>query len=123
MGLDMYALKTKAIPDDDVDFETQNFEPEEIHYWRKHPNLHGWMENLYYSKGGNRDSFNCTNLLLNIDDLNNLEYDISNNNLPQTAGFFFGTTNGDEVEDDLQFVRNAKEAIAEGYSVYYSSWW
>ena len=123
MGLDMYALKTKAIPDDDVDFETQNFEPEEIHYWRKHPNLHGWMENLYYSKGGNMDSFNCTNLLLNIDDLNNLEYDISNNNLPQTAGFFFGTTNGDEVEDDLQFVRNAKEAIAEGYSVYYSSWW
>ncbi len=123
MGLDMYAHKTKAIPDDDVDFETQNFEPEEIHYWRKHPNLHGWMENLYYSKGGNMDSFNCTNLLLNIDDLNNLEYDISNNNLPQTAGFFFGTTNGDEVEDDLQFVRNAKEAIAEGYSVYYSSWW
>jgi hypothetical protein len=123
MGLDMYALKTKAVPNDDVDFETQNFEPEEIHYWRKHPNLHGWMENLYYSKGGNMDSFNCTNLLLNIDDLNNLEYDISNNNLPQTGGFFFGTTNGDEVEDDLQFVRNAKEAIAEGYSVYYSSWW
>jgi len=38
MGLDMYALATKAKPETDVDFSTKNFEQEEIHYWRKHPN-------------------------------------------------------------------------------------
>mgnify|MGYP000674080630 CR=1 FL=1 len=69
----MYANKTKAIPENDVDFGTNNFDSEELHYWRKHPNLHGWMEQLYYSKGGNEDSFNCTNLLLTMGDLNKLE--------------------------------------------------
>lgn len=123
MGLDMYVHKTKAVPDNDVDFETQNFLPEEVWYWRKHPNLHGWMENLYYSKGGNMDSFNCTNLLLTMDDLNQLEHDLTNNNLPHTSGFFFGTSDDDAVEEDLQFVSVAKDVIAEGYSVYYSSWW
>jgi hypothetical protein len=123
MGLDMYANKTKAVPENDVDFQTHNFGEEEIHYWRKHPNLHGWMENLYYSKGGNMDSFNCTNLLLTIDDLNQLESDINDRNLPLTSGFFFGTSDDESIEDDLQFVLKAREAISEGYSVYYSSWW
>jgi hypothetical protein len=123
MGLDMYAHKTKAIPQSDVDFGTNNFNEEELHYWRKHPNLHGWMEHLYYAKGGNQDSFNCTNVLLSLDDLIALEYDINNGNLPHTSGFFFGESDDGRMVDDLEFVRNAKEAIAEGYSVYYSSWW
>lgn len=123
MGLDMYAHKTKAVPEADVDFQAHNFGEEEIHYWRKHPDLHGWMENLYYSKGGNMDSFNCTNLLLTIDDLNQLESDINDRNLPSTSGFFFGTSDDESIEDDLQFVRKAREAISDGYSVYYSSWW
>ena len=119
----MNAYKTKAIPVDDVDFGTNNFNEEELHYWRKHPNLHGWMENLYYAKGGNADSFNCTNVLLSLDDLNNLEDDIKNGNLPDTSGFFFGESGDGHDVDDLEFVRKAKEAITEGYSVYYSSWW
>jgi uncharacterized membrane protein len=123
MGLDMYAHKTKTIPQSDVDFGTNNFNEEELHYWRKHPNLHGWMEHLYYAKGGNRDSFNCTNVLLSLDDLITLEYDINNGNLPHTSGFFFGESDDGRMVDDLEFVRNAKEAIADGYSVYYSSWW
>jgi hypothetical protein len=123
MGLDMYAHKTKAIPVDSVDFGTNNFNSQELHYWRKHPNLHGWMENLYYTKGGNEDSFNCTNVLLSLDDLNNLEDDINNGNLPDTSGFFFGESDDGRMVDDLEFVRKAKEAITEGYSVYYSSWW
>ena len=38
----------------------------ELHYWRKHPNLHGWMESLYYEKGGTADNFNCVNLQLTL---------------------------------------------------------
>ena len=26
--------------------------PREIAYWRKHPNLQGWMRDLYHSSGG-----------------------------------------------------------------------
>lgn len=123
MGLDMYAYKTKAKPETETDFSTKNFNEEEIHYWRKHPNLHGWMENLYYNKGGERDSFNCVPVELTIDDLKALYTDLKEGNLPNTSGFFFGQTDGSETEDDLQFVEKALTAIDEGYTVYYSSWW
>ena len=76
MGLDMYALATKAKPETDVDFSTKNFEQEELHYWRKHPNLHGWMQNLYDAKGGTSHDFNGDCVVLDSEDLDNLEQDI-----------------------------------------------
>jgi hypothetical protein len=46
MGLDMYAMTTTEAVADAVDFKVGI--AAELHYWRKHPNLHGWMEALYY---------------------------------------------------------------------------
>ena len=125
MGLDMYAFSTKAKPKTDVDFETKNFKPEEVFYWRKHPNLHGWMQNVYDMKGGTSDSFNGDCVVLDSEDLDNLEADIREGNLPDTSGFFFGeSSNGDEEnENDLLFVTKAREAISEGKTIYYTSWW
>lgn len=123
MGLDMYAYKTKGLIDKPTDFSEQNLATEEIHYWRKHPNLHGWMEQLYYDKGGQKDSFNCVPVELVEGDLLELKYAIENDELPQTGGFFFGQTDGSEKKGDLEFVETALAALNEGYSVYYSSWW
>lgn len=123
MGLDMYALSTKAKPETDVDFSTKNFEQDELHYWRKHPNLHGWMQNLYDMKGGTSDSFNGDCVVLDSEDLDNLEQDIKDGNLPDTSGFFFGNSSGDEDNDDLEFVEKARQAINDGKTVYYTSWW
>ena len=50
MGLDMYALTTTEKPASAVDFDADAHS--ELHYWRKHPDLHGWMEKLYREKGG-----------------------------------------------------------------------
>jgi len=44
MGLDMYAMVTNEQFDSEVDFKPER--TSELHYWRKHPNLHGWMEQL-----------------------------------------------------------------------------
>ena len=75
-------------------------------------------------KGGDTNSdFNGDRVVLNNDDLNTLEEDIKKGNLPKTAGFFFGESDGNESVDDLVFVENAKQAIKEGYTVYYTSWW
>ena len=123
MGLDMFAFSTKAKPKTEVDFETKNFDPTEIHYWRKHPNLHGWMHNLYGMKGGTSSDFNGDCVVLDEIDLDLLEDDIKNGNLPDTSGFFFGNSIGDENDDDLEFVRKAREEIKEGKTVYYTSWW
>jgi len=123
MGLDMYAYRTKNQINESVDFSAKDFQTEELYYWRKHPNLHGWMEDLYRSKGGQADSFNCANVELDEHDLLDLKSVIISGNLPETGGFFFGRTDGTEYADDLEFVDAALESINEGYSVFYTSWW
>jgi len=124
MGLDMFAYTFNGKTESEVDFDTNNVtETTEIAYWRKHPNLHGWMEQLYYEKGGKDDSFNGSNVVLTKDDLDSLEQDIIDGTLPDTSGFFFGKSDGSEQNEDLEFIAKAREAIEEGKIVYYSSWW
>ena len=121
MGLDQFAYA--------VD---NNGEKEELAYWRKHPNLQGWMESLWENKGrpGDRNEnnmlgdFNCIPVELSHEDLNALEEDITNGNLPSTAGFFFGSDSDDHYkEQDLEFIRKAREALDAGLVVMYDSWW
>ena len=52
-----------------------------------------------------------------------LEEAVRSGYLPQTTGFFFGISDGSEADDDLTFIAKAREAIAEGLTVFYSSWW
>jgi hypothetical protein len=121
MGLDMYAYTTRAdIPA--VDF-TEPDDAAELFYWRKHPNLHGWMETLYRSKGGESEDFNLAPLHLEMVDLDHLETTVKADKLPFTTGFFFGESLPDEKEDDLQFIQKARAAITEGKKVFYTSWW
>ena len=124
MGLDMFAYK---VPKKDVrgDFKFKRSKNViEIDYWRKHHDLHDWFENLYLSKGGN-ETFNCIPLKLELEDLDQLEYDIKNRNLPHTTGFFFGDNPPNDESDkyDLEFIEKARQAINDGYAVYYDSWW
>ncbi len=128
MGLDQYAY---AAAKADADWEKG--EHREIAYWRKHPNLQGWMEQLWNSKGRpslqqystNEDvMFNGVELELTWDDLEALENDIVAGNLPSTSGFFFGS-NSDEYyrQEDLAFVKQAKAELFSGLKVFYNSSW
>jgi hypothetical protein len=120
MGLDMYAVATSwEVP---LSRQLDPHEYEELHYWRKHPNLHGWMEALYYEKSGT-ELFNCVALVLTSEDLDRLEADVRAANLPHTEGFFFGESDGSETEDDLAFIAKARKALAEGLTVFYYAWW
>lgn len=98
--------------------------PREIAYWRKHPNLHGWMEKLAESKGLNYDSFNGVELELTWEDLDNLERAVTHGQLPATSGFFFGNPADEHYrESDLQFIKNARAEIFVGLQVFYNSSW
>jgi hypothetical protein len=105
-----------------IDYEIINVELQEIAYWRKHPDLHGWMENLYREKGGREQSFNGDLMVLTLADLDRLEEDILRKNLPKTSGFFFGES-GEISLKDLEFVLEARKAIQEGDTVFYDSSW
>lgn len=126
MGLDQHAFRVKKntlkTPTDNGD--RINDDAEEIAYWRKHPNLQGWMEDLYFRKGGKESSFNCVDVQLTWEDLEELEKDINEQQLPETKGFFFGDNSDDYYKkEDLQFIEKALEDIKDGYEIYYTSWW
>tara|TARA_R110001583_G_scaffold70887_1_gene200140 strand:- start:12963 stop:13352 length:390 start_codon:yes stop_codon:yes gene_type:complete len=129
MGLDQYAYR--RLPDEDGDGNIT------ISQWRKHNRLHGWMEQLWEDRGrpyeGSLDdvedhSFNCIELEITLDDLEQLEVDINNKLLPETGGFFFGNDSYENYqqyheEKDLNFIMEAREAITNGQKVYYDSSW
>ena len=123
MGLDQYATarKGKAFTNEDglIDYPDKK----ELSYWRKHPNLQGFMENLWRSKG-NDGEFNCVDVELTLDDLDALEVAIDKEELPETRGFFFGEGSDDHyLEQDRDFILAARNSIGWGYTVVYSSWW
>ena len=116
MGLDMYSFaKTTA-----------NAEArEDLAYWRKHANLHGWMQRLHVAKGGNPDpdTFNCVDLELTAADLDLLQLETLSHDLPKTQGLFFGSSTPEDDADTFAFIVKAREALARGLQVFYSSWW
>ena len=103
--------------------------PKELMYWRKHPNLHGWMERLWEEKGrpdaeSDAEMFNGVELELDWTDIENLEADILADNLPGTSGFFFGDDSDEYYkQQDLEFVKQAKADLFLGLKVYYNSSW
>ena len=123
MGLDQYATARKGEPSTDEDGYTFYKDSIELAEWRKHPNLQGWMEELYHEKGGSEE-FNCVDLELTLGDLDALEESLDESALPETTGFFFGTDSSDYyAEADREFIVQARAAIKQGYTVVYSSWW
>jgi hypothetical protein len=124
MGLDMFALGTKEVFDKLVDFSTMEGPEIEVFYWRKHPDMHGWMKKLYEEKGGQSEhGFNGDGVVLALEDLDRLEKDVKGGQLPHTTGFFFGSSDWYTHEDDLEFIQKARQAITDGYTVYYTSSW
>ena len=122
MGLDMYVFILKGTPAAEVDFpETAAIA--QLHYWRKHPNLHGWMQALYRKKGGRDPDFNFAPVVLKSADLDQLKADIQRGRLPATSGFFFGHSTGEEKPDDLAFIEKARAAVAAGLTVFYVADW
>lgn len=68
MGLDMYAFSVKKENRIDTFHIKHDENVKELHYWRKHPNLHGWFEELYYYKGGEAEIFDCIYVEISLKD-------------------------------------------------------
>ena len=116
MGLDQYANARRGEAKTDEDGYTYYEDSMELAYWRKHPNLQGWMEELWREKGGEGE-FNCVDVELTLEDLEALEESLDAEDLPETVGFFFGENSDDHyAEQDREFIREARAAIKQGYT-------
>jgi hypothetical protein len=135
MGLDMYAYVGRPGQRDEfydkADWDEKTNElvgpvsrPVEIAYWRKHPSLHGWMEQLAEQKNLEYRSFNGVELELTWEDIDELEQAIRHGQLPFTEGFFFGKpADNAYYEEDLKFCIDAKAELFLGFKVFYNSSW
>lgn len=137
MGLDQFSISRK------------DGNEQELMTWRKHNRLQGWMENLWQEKRKieeeNKDDgdrfidaldyqeevvdFNCQEVELTLEDIEELEKVIEKRDLPETTGFFLGNDSYEDYEEsgykdkDLKFIEKAREAINNGMTVVYSSWY
>ena len=146
MGLDQYAYAAARAGQHnefyesdgehvDGEWKSESVEkPREIAYWRKHPNLQGWMEELWRRKLAAQGltpedsewgrSFNDVELELTWEDLDELEKAVQGQALPATRGFFFGDNSDDYYKArDLEFIKNARAEIFVGLKVFYNSSW
>jgi hypothetical protein len=97
-------------------------------YWRKHPNLHGYIVQEF-AEG--RDE--CQNIELGVEELEKIIKAVKDKALPKTEGFFFGESSGDddELAEDLEILGKAVSWLTHldpddrkyWYSVIYHASW
>lgn len=97
-------------------------------YWRKHPNLHGFIVQTF-AEGQD----NCQEIMLNAENIKKIIEAVEQKALPMTDGFFFGQSDGSEQDEDLQIFGKALGWLAMDldppnakpfmkYIVYQASW-
>lgn len=133
MGLDMYLEGRKYLwgnwhnPENDPHEDGFKLKGKtlELGYWRKHPNLHGYIVREF---ADGKDE--CQDIELGQEDLVKLIAAVKAGDLPNTTGFFFGRSMMDDEErrEDLAILAKAllwlqdKENGVSRSVVYRASW-
>jgi hypothetical protein len=110
MGLDMYLLGEKffwrdpvnpdsILREDGYDLRSKILR---LGYWRKHPNLHGYIVNTFAS-----GTDHCQPVELDAPAIGEIIDAVKTERLPHTTGFFFGESDGTEMEEDLRILSAA----------------
>ena len=110
MGLDMYLDGEKflwtdwknpeaAQREDGLEITSKTLR---LGYWRKHPNLHGYIVQTF-AEGVD----NCQRIDLNAQAIEKIIDAVTRDDLPHTEGFFFGATDGTEKDEDLRILKAA----------------
>lgn len=126
MGLDMYLEGVEYIDrehtttEDGFLLKRKVFE---LGYWRKHPNLHGYIVREFVN--GVDD---CRDVELGVEELEKILAASEADELPRTAGFFFGASQPEDKDDTRRILKAALSWLTSGtssgnrYVVYRASW-
>jgi len=108
MGLDMYLYGKEGR--DEI----------ELGYWRKHPNLHGFIIETF-AEGLD----NCQRIDLSEEDLHIIYDAVNVEALPQTDGFFFGESYPEDRAPSLQVFEKAIQWLKQNKkrTVFYRASW
>lgn len=106
MGLDMY-LEGRTFNWDHKNVEKRDgFRVKgvtlELGYWRKHPDLHGYIVQTF---ANGKDE--CQQIPLDEDALRNILEAVKANRLPHTEGFFFGQSQPEHKKETIKILEGA----------------
>jgi len=117
MGLDMYLRGEKYLHRNFANPEQQRTEDGfritnlqlDLGYWRKHPNLHGYIVKTF---AGGKDE--CQKIELDADQLRQIIAAVKAKELPTTEGFFFGVSDDsdEQVAEDVKIFEAALNWLA-----------
>jgi hypothetical protein len=118
MGLDMYLRGEKYFwsnrRNPEVNRKEDGFKVEtitvQLGYWRKHPNLHGFIVSSF---ADGRDE--CQPIELDHEDLAKIINAVKQKRLPPTTGFFFGASDNDQrqINEDVTTLERARTWLLE----------
>ena len=109
MGLDMYLNGERYFmdrPPREAGKPIVKAEIYELGYWRKHPNLHGYIVQTF------ADGIDeCQEIPIDEERLLQLMDAVRAKELPHTTGFFFGVSDGteEEIKQDIEILESALE--------------
>lgn len=122
MGLDMYLTGERCFMEIRQNRQLSS-ERYRFGYWRKHPNLHGYIVQEFAD--GIDD---CREIDLTESELRQVLQAIETKALPHTEGFFFGESDGSEAEEDQRIFTEALDWLAASdedalrFITYQASW-
>jgi hypothetical protein len=95
----------------------------DLGYWRKHPNLHGYIVETF-ADGEDK----CQEINLSADGIRQIIAAIEDAKLPETTGFFFGESDGSENGRDWRIFCDALAWLEADdpkawRSIYYQASW
>jgi hypothetical protein len=113
MGLDMYLNGDNFFP---YDHERRKSNPPvkreqvDLGYWRKHPNLHGYIVQTF-AEGVDE----CQEIDLTKEQLQQIIEAVKGRRLPPTVGFFFGESedSDEQIAQDVSIFENAIKWLEE----------
>jgi hypothetical protein len=130
MGLDMYLNGERYLGAFTPSYEQKPLpclesEKHRLGYWRKHPNLHGYIVETF-ADGVDE----CQEIGLTEENILQIMEAIRARALPHTVGFFFGQSEGDaqEMREDIAIFQRAldwvraKEDHVRRWVTYRASW-
>jgi hypothetical protein len=105
MGLDMYLTGEKFIMNGNLEEDGFRLRSKTVAlgYWRKHPNLHGYIVQTF---AGGEDE--CQTIHLS-DHIRTIIAAIHGRELPDTTGFFFGASDSsqEQIDHDIAIFERA----------------
>lgn len=115
MGLDMNFYKVNG-----------NGQQEHLHYFRKHSDLHGVLQDCWLEKnpGKNAEEFNCIDFEITLEEVMRVIDFMSNRHTKKHyKGFFWGQSTEEDWEETIVALKEILMALETGEKVIYVCWW